>query len=216
MENRTYKGIDLLEKILEFVEMTPNSKEWNVIKLASNPPRKIRLKQIESLISAFYNDCENKNPSNKSLSTLFNKKEVDIKSILSGEFIALKTIDDYKPTTEFINNFVKNHIDSSDVEKEIHLNELIFIYTQLLEYKKRIRNLVKFNSGWIEAGSTASQFSILLTNSITKNLEDKYNELDKTLELIINPNELTFSEQELIDRYDYPSESLFDIEMEWM
>jgi hypothetical protein len=52
-KSKTYNGIDLLDKILEFVTMTPNEREWNYKSLNSNQPRQIRLKQINSLLKAF-------------------------------------------------------------------------------------------------------------------------------------------------------------------
>jgi hypothetical protein len=51
--DKTYKGIDLLEKILEFKEMTPNENDWNYKSLDYNEPRLIRLQQIHALLKAF-------------------------------------------------------------------------------------------------------------------------------------------------------------------
>lgn len=53
MLTKTYSAIDLLDKVLEFIEMTPNSNEWNLQSLKSNLPRQIRFRQIEALLNAF-------------------------------------------------------------------------------------------------------------------------------------------------------------------
>jgi hypothetical protein len=212
MENKTYKGIDLLEKILEFVEMTPNPNDWNLAKLSSNPPRKIRFRQIESLITAFFRSDENQNIFYKILSSFDNKKNTNIQSILSGEFIKLKTIDNYKTTIEFI----KNQINNLNTEKEITVEELVFIYSRLTEYKKKLRALVTFNSNWLMVGSIPASFTIHITDSISNNLTNKYKDLDKALELIINPNELIFTKEQLIRRFNYPIDNLVDVDYEYM
>jgi hypothetical protein len=52
-KTKIYKGLDLLAKVLEFNAMTPNKEHWNEGALKNNPPRLIRLKQIQSLAQAF-------------------------------------------------------------------------------------------------------------------------------------------------------------------
>jgi hypothetical protein len=87
-------------------------------------------------------------------------------------------------------------------------------FQQLITYKKELRRLLEFNSGWVEASSMTSRFSIYLTNSITNNLKDKYSELDKALELFVNPRKLSFTEEELITRYNFPTDNLNEVDME--
>ncbi|MGZ3834290.1 MAG: hypothetical protein ACXVB0_12255, partial [Mucilaginibacter sp.] len=82
--------------------------------------------------------------------------------------------------------------------------------------KRQIRNLLTFNSGWLEASSTTSLFSIFLTNSISNNLIGKYDELDKALELFINPKSLIFTEEELIAKFNFPTEDLSSIDADFM
>jgi hypothetical protein len=54
----------------------------------------------------------------------------------------------------------------------------------------------------------------MLTNSISSNLKDKYNDLDRTLELFINPKELLFTEKELVEKFNFPTEDLHQIDMD--
>jgi hypothetical protein len=54
----------------------------------------------------------------------------------------------------------------------------------------------------------------MLTNSISSNLENTFEELDQTLELFINPKKLQFTEQELIDKYNFPKEDLHQIDLD--
>jgi hypothetical protein len=71
-----------------------------------------------------------------------------------------------------------------------------------------------FNSGWLEAGSTFSMFHIMLTDSISSHLKGTYAELDQTIELFINPKNLVFTEKELIDTFQYPTDDLHQIDMD--
>ena len=48
-----YTAHDLLYKVIDFTNMTPDSNEWSFEKQKENPPRFVRLKQIQALIGGF-------------------------------------------------------------------------------------------------------------------------------------------------------------------
>ena len=215
-DKNEYTAIDLLDKVLEFIAMTPDKSQWNVSALKSNPPRQIRLRQIESLLSAFFPIDPKISLINNVKSFLSNKPKQSIQSFLSGDFIRQREVSDYEKTITFIKDFVKSSSNHFDETREIRLEELVFIFPKLVDYKRQLRSILTFNSGWLEASSIASQFSIHLTNSVSKNLVDKYDNLDKSLELFINPKGLTFTEDELIKRFHYPTANLNDIDIDFM
>ena len=210
---KTYKAIDLVEKILEFRAMTPNSKEWNFTALRSNPPRYIRLQQIVSLMNALVGQRTIKISSEKENFLSKSRPQVQIKALLSGNFIKERTIIDYKETIPFINDYLRDNKKGDYIAREIQLNDLVEVYQILINYKNKLGDLLNFNSGWLEAPSAIS-FAIYLTNSITNNLADKCKDLDKALELLINPKGLTFTEKELKKKYNYPSENLDDVDLD--
>jgi hypothetical protein len=105
--------------------------------------------------------------------------------------------------------------DISD-ERQMHVMRLVMPYQTLVRYKRQLVELFKFNSGWIEASSYSSRFSIYLTDSITQNLEGKLSVLDRALELFINPKELAFTEEELVVKYKFPTENLREIDIDNM
>jgi hypothetical protein len=217
MNNKNeYKAIDLFDKVLEFIAMTPDKSQWSMTALKSNPPRQIRLKQIESLSNAFFAIDSKTNLIDNVKSFLSDKPTSSIQSFLSGDFIRQRETSDYAQTIIFIKEFVKTSNSHLDETKEIHLGELVFIFHELVDYKTQLRSILTFNSGVLEASSIASQFSIHLTNSISKILVDKFDNLDKSLELIINPQGLTFTEEELISRFNYPTENLDDIDLDFL
>ena len=211
----TYSGINLLDKIFEFTEMTPNPIEWNLKSLKSNPPRQIRLRQIESLLTAFCTINTNKNLLSKAKSIFFDNHKITIKSFLQGDFIKTRSIDEYSELIHFVIDFVKNRVGDADRKREIRIEELAFIFPILVDFKKQIRSMLTFNSGWLEASSDISLFSIYLTNSIAKELVGKYSELDYVIERVINPKGLVFTEEEMIDKYNFPKEDLNEVDIDF-
>ena len=200
-ERKKYTAIDLLDKVFEFIAMTPES-QWSIDALKSNPPRFIRFQQIESLMNAF---IEGKKK----------YSQLTIQSFLAGNFIKIRTENDYNKTIQHIKYFVKNSDGDTNETRDIRIEELIFIYLRLVDYKKMLQNIISFNRGWLEAGSIGVRFSIYLTDSISKSFVEKSSELDMMLEQLINPKRLTFSEKELISKYNYPTEDLADIDSDY-
>ena len=76
--------------------------------------------------------------------------------------------------------------------------------------------MMTFHTTWIEAGTIPLRFSIYLTKSISENLAGKYDDLDKILGLLIDPNGLSFTEEELIADFNYPKEDLLDVDIDFM
>lgn len=198
---KTFNGITLLEKIQEFIAMTPDIKNWNYEALSNNMPRLIRLKQIGSLLKAF---------------SLTNHHDpdfiIEIHAFLNGHFIMNRKLEVYQELLDFVKQFL--HERDQEIKRPISLMNVNFIYPKMLDFRKKLIEILSFNSSWMEASSPLSVFHILLTGAIGNNLVDKYNDLDKTLELIINPEKKVFTEQELIEHYNYPTEDLHEIDMD--
>jgi len=211
-DQRTFRGIDLISKIIEFIRMTPDPKEWNLSSLKSNPPRYILFQQINSLISAFLKK-KTETP------LLKDNPDLTIKSVLSGDFINQQKIEDYEKTYQFITHFVIEH-GTRVYEPSTYgfsLYDLGSAFRFLIDYKRQLTSLIRFNSGWLAVSGRIDplSFTMVLTNSISDNLYDKYSDLDKALELFTNPKGLSFTEEELIAKYNYPTENLFDVNFEW-
>eukprot|EP01034_Spumella_vulgaris_P009437 gene9437-11980_t len=92
---------------------------------------------------------------------------------------------------------------------------LAFIYPKLIAYKKLLYQIRSFNSGWLEASSIVAHFSIRVTQDITAHLHDTDHSLNHALELFINPQELTFTRDELAARYGYPTDNLDEIDIDY-
>jgi len=199
------KGINIILKILEFVNLNPDKNTWELDLLKDNPSSLIRLKQIDSLIQAF-----NLRSDNLSL-------REEIQQILNGDFFTSLNMTVSENITKLVHQFLLNN----DVEKEyinrIKEYEINFIFPKILSYKKQLNNLLNFNSGWLECHPRLNMlfFHLLLVDDINQNLQGKYEKLDEIIELIINPANKAFSEQELIENFGYISDDQLDeIEMD--
>ena len=207
----TYNGIYLLDKILEFVELTPNEKEWNYKSLRNNKPRQIRLQQIYSLLNAF-SLIEHKNLFEKHTKSFNPDLRIEIKSILNGSFIKNRQQEEFNELIDFTKQYLQKNNHKTD--RPTCLFELSLIYPKMIDYKIKLREIIDFNSGSLLANSIFLIFHITLTNSISSNLNNKYNDLDHFLELLINPRKLKFTEKELIEKFNFPTENLDQIDME--
>lgn len=194
-----YTAQTLINTTLEFTEMTPNPAEWNRAALRDNPPREIRFRQIEALMKAFLPDAGTHS----------------IQSFLSGDFITARSEADYEKLWAYMCAYVKE-VETEVEERPVSIAQLRFIFPKMLDYKRKLRSVTTFNSGWLEASLLSARFSIYMTDSISKNLEGKTDKLDDVLAWFVDPRERSYTMDELVKRFGYPKENLRDIDMEYM
>ena len=199
-----YTAVDLLKKVIEFTNMTPNPEEWTFEKQVDNDPRFVRLQQIQALIWAF-------------IPELLCSKGIreNIESFYSGEFIQTRQIEDYG---RLLDNMDKTISKSSfyDAPKEkIDLNDLQDNYRDLLNYYLKLNNLLSHNKGMMEI-SYPYFFPYLVTNSISDSMGPKLRKLRSIITLLIDPFKQRFTEAKLVKEFDFPKEDLFEIDLDWM
>lgn len=209
--SKTYNGIDLLNRVLEFVAMTPNDREWNYKSLSHNKSRLIRFQQIKSLVNAFSLNIERSKY--EGTSNYFNPDlKAEIKSILKGDFLKGNKMEDYDELNNVVSQFLKQN--NYNLDRPIKMTELNFIYPKMVNFKSKLLELKDFNSGFLEANSSFTIFHIMLTNFISSNLINNSNDLDNVLELLINPKRKSFTEKELIEKFGFPSDDLNEIDID--
>lgn len=204
-QDKIYSGIDLLNKVIDFTELTPDKSNWNLNALTKNPPRYVRLKEIEALLCAF-SEFSNHLVAEPFVWTINN--------FLTGEFIKQRKIEEYSETLEFMQKYLVSHGKKREENSEIQIGELAFIFPFIVNYKRQTKKLFNNNSGWLAGGQTV-RFMISMTNNITSCLNDKLSDLDHTLELLINPKGFTFTKSLLIEKYKYPSDDLKEIDLNY-
>ncbi len=206
---------DLLDKTIEFTSLVPDASLWKESSLRDQPPYLLRFRQIQSLIKAFFNRKAPANFMQKAKALFTSEPSVTIQSLLSGTFIPIRDIEEYNSTTEFIKAAVKEKEAMVDMQASISLDKLILVYQYLMSYKKSLSALLLFNTDPLKEGSIASRFTDYITNSITDQVRGRYNDLDKALELLINPHQDTFTEEQLRSEFNYPRQDLHEVEADF-
>ena len=198
MKNWTTK--DLLHKTFEFRGMVPNSNEWNENSLKYNEPRLIRFRRLNSLLKAF------------GLTKVVDQNELttnEITPFLRGEFILKRDSAVYPRVQELIEMQKSFESDSFRGQRDIYL-----FYNHLMRYRIEIDNVLRHNSGVMEASSLGFRTAIFLTSELNNVMLKKVEEIDQLLYEIINPAALSFNEEALIKLYGFPKEDLDAIDMD--
>lgn len=193
-------GLTLIDKIIEFVSMTSDPSSWTFEKQNTNPPRLIRLKQLNVLLKLF-------------LSESFNSKDLrsNIQSVISGDFILYRDIKLYDKLFLTMDEFISRANDHPGKRKEWTSYDLKFNYKQLIKYKINLNKLLEFNSGIMEI-SYPYFYSVILTNEISH--EVKFKNLDKFLASVIDPADKNFSKDQLIKDNNYPDVDVYDVDLD--
>jgi len=207
-----FTAIDLIEKIFEFEAMTPNQDEWVEQMLINNKPRLVRLQQLKSLLFAFgiiQFDSQKVNFISKPNHQIQDLTKVGILSILNGDFIKTRELTSYEKPILYIeqNSFTKEPVD---------IYELKSFYCNLMRYRIYIYNVFKWNSSVLEATSVGFHAAHILAKEINNKIGKDIKGVDDFIIQIISPQKKEFSEQELIDNYNFPKDDLLDIDIENM
>jgi hypothetical protein len=204
---------DLLNKLLEFRAMTPNSDEWNETSLKHNEPRLIRFRRINSLFKAFeLKDKKNEKTNFWSLLSENSKENElskdEIIGFFEGNFITTRESIKYPNSRKLIE---KEKAFDSDSFKN---RDIYQFYHHLMKYRIKVESVLNYNSGVIEASSLGFRSAISLTNELNDELNIKIEKIDEILFEIINPNKLKFDENLLIKEYGFPKDDLDSIDIE--
>lgn len=194
--------IDFLNKFYEFKGMVPNHNEWNAKSLKYNEPRFYRLKELESLIRAFEigNDL--------------------LKDFQNRNFLNNRSIEDFQPIIDDIGKYIANsEFEKKHSEREAErltdANQFGMLIQSFMRFSEEMRSLLKFNSGWLEAGSVTSRYSIYKTQKLLDNIDlNELNEIETLLGKLLDPKERIFTKSELIEKFDFPNVDLHSIDME--
>ena len=192
----------LLNKVFEFTSMTTDESEWSLELQKDNPPRLIRLQQIEILLNIYLRELKNN-------STLNDK----INYLLKGSFIQQRNIKNYQDCFAEMDNLIGQSGYKAPKEKEWNWYDLQENYLEVISYKKQLYQLLNINDGIMEM-SYHHSYSVLLTDTINATINTK--PIDEFLALVIDPKKSAFSKNELIRQFDYPVEDVYEVDIDWM
>jgi len=198
MKPKELKAIDLINMLIEFKVMQKDKDTWEAEKLKDNPPRYYRFLRISALCKAFLND---------------NSKE-NICGFENGNF--LKDSDTiFDAAANFIVANSRGSFEAEKVKNSQTAYEFQAVFERLFRFKQELTSLKNFNSS-VWAASFPYLATVEFTNNVTKSIAKNHEKvIDDLLELIVNPDNKSFTEQELIEQFDYPRVNLSNIDDDW-
>lgn len=195
-------GITLLNKILELRPHNYPEIKWPLSDYNHRTSEIVRFKQINCLIKIFV-------PEIYSPTDL--KESID--ALLNGFFISKRKKETYNDLFLIMDKTITSSHIFSGIERvdDWGAYELRFNFEELLRYKIKINELINFNAGIAEI-SYPYCYSAILSDNISKSIQ--YDLLDDFLCTVIDPEKRVFSRDQLIEVHNYPSEDVYDLEIE--
>lgn len=202
--NTTYTAFDLLDKVIDFTNMAPNSAEWSFEKQRENPPRLVRLQQIQALMEAFVPGLKPNEDIGRRIGGFY-----------SGDFIIHKPMEKYASLLEEIEKTILGSKFHNAKNSEISAFALKMNYRELLSYYLKLKAIMIFNSKYLDI-SYPYMFPYIVTEDIFDAISSKVPPIIHLLTTFIDPETQRYREDELIYQYNYPTEDLFDVDLDWM
>ncbi|PIB35753.1 hypothetical protein BFP72_10285 [Reichenbachiella sp. 5M10] len=200
LKQTEYSTIDLILKFYEFKAYVPNRSEWNAESLKFNQPRYFRYLEILSLMKAF-KVGSNIQEDFEHLGFLQKRTKEDFT-------LLIKDIEDYASHSEHEKQRWERDSQSSSLIKKLG-----FTVSKLFRFSEEFRSLLDFNSGVMEAGQITSRYAITRTKRILENIDlTELHEIEGILCSLINPENKTFTQNELVTHYDFPQVDLAEID----
>lgn len=203
IEQTCYSVQDFLNLYHEFKQMEPDTKRWSSeCLITSNESVYYRFLRLQALVKAFNLGTD--------LLTDFHERR----------FLQKRTIEDFKPFYKDIEKYVQLSDSESKLGPLKPLKDMNPAHFQMMlqsffRFSEQMRNILHFNSGWLEAGSVTARYSIHKTNAILNSINvAALEELNHLLHKIIDPQGRVFTQSDLIEQYDFPDVDLHSIDIE--
>lgn len=194
MREETHSAQTVLDLYLEFEAMQPDKRTWTPDKLRDNPPRLYRFQMLTSLFRAF--DLG------------------DLRKFSEGTFVRQRRIDDYAALIRQMESELKT-VTKFRKGEDISLHEIAFLFTRLLEYRRRWDTLMHFSSGLL-ACSARYRYASFKVDEVNSQIRDRIAPINDILARIISPHQKVISKAELIAQFNYPDVDLLDINTDYL
>jgi hypothetical protein len=185
----------LLTKFLELYTLSDNIIKWSVDNFANNPPRLYRLQAIDALMKALQINCSYQE---------FQHGEFLMKLDNLEQSVLIIKIKENYPTLFPSNNIVE--------EEQIDFQ---FIFEVLFSYRMQLQKLTSLRDSVLEY-SEYNRYPVLIIDTINNKLQADNEAIDNILAYLINPKEIHFSNQELVEKYNYPVGDLDELDSDWI
>jgi len=184
-ESRTITACYLLNCFLEFAVLVPDTADWIEERLAANPPRLYRLKQLNSMLHAFHLG--------------------DLSSFESGGFIEHDNGPRYAKALELISKGAIS-FDRS--------NELVGCFNILMRFRQEVEDVLSFGSGAYHIGLRLQWNTYCRIWNFIWIMKEEVKSLDSIIVAIISPEEKSFTIDELVRDHGFPDVNITEIDLD--
>lgn len=199
-----HTALYLLEMIIEYVNMTSDESEWTFEEQKGNPPRYARLQQIRSLMEAFIPELMATENIRKSIVNFF-----------AGGFITHRTAGEYSYLLGQMHQAISESRFSGVRKKNLDVQDLQTNYCNLMDYYLKLKNLLNHNPKNAEV-SYPNMFSYTITDTISGAICSKAESLGHLLVEFIDPGNHAYTEDELVEQFNFPAVNLLDLDLQWI
>ena len=189
--NGTITARDLLAGFLELRGLTSNFDNWTEELLSGNPPRLIRLRQLEALFQAF-------------------GVPWDPQSFVKGKFI--------QPEHPRYGSLLSK-LSAEFLEETTHSvwtadNRLPRFFATLFDYRMRVEGVLSFSNLILTASGL---FKLACDNicELNRIIRNNIVNIDDTLAALISPEMAAFPIEQIVRDYGYPDVNLCKIDGDW-
>ena len=188
-------GLTLIEKIVEFLKHSPESKKWNFKKWHPQSGGFIELKQINTLCEIFTPEY-----------FIANDVKSNMRVAIEGSFIFKRKLETYSEVITKMNSVInRGNPHPNDIEWDLF--RLRADYEDLFKYKIDLERIVKPRGVIIEMSPKYS-YTYSLKRKVSRSID--FSNIDSQLASIIDPLNRTFSIDQLINDYNYPLDVVYD------
>jgi hypothetical protein len=183
---------DLLLAFLDLRRLSPEVDNWTEERLADNPPRLARLRQLVALFKAFGIPW---NPA----------------AFVEGTFIRPGD-PRYDP---IVSRLKAEAVEGEALEDGRARRQLPKFFSILFDYRTRLDDVLSFNSGLIEASGLyllAYRKADMQNQIIRNNLAA----IEDTLAELISPGRAALSRERLVHEFGYPDVDVTDLDLDWL
>lgn len=185
----------LLEDYLELKSLVPNIENWKEDLLLSNPPRYYRLLRIKACMLSLTIEAE------------------DFRQFASGRWFR-------NASPELIDTIeqVLKETYCLDYQKYLDEDKVFsgrYMFSMLLQLREALYKLTSIRSGILAASGHFLTPIFMIEHLQQKTLTEQL-ALDEAIQLMLNPNEIRFNENQMITSFGFPDVNIQDIDLEWV
>lgn len=185
----------LLEDYLELKSLLPNIENWKEDILLSNPPRYYRLLRIKACMLSLNIESE------------------DFYQFASGGWCRNVSPE----LIQTIEQVLKEPF-RLDYEKFLEDDKVFsgrYIFSMLLQLREALYKFPSIRSG-ILAASGHFLTPIFMIEHLQEKTKSEQLAIDEAIQLILNPNEIRFNENQMIKSFGFPDVNIQNIDLEWV